>query len=324
MAIIQSLLTSYEKRLFAERIASTEIRTPPLFVLGHWRNGTTFLHNLLCQDPGHTYSCAYQALFPSSFLIPRIKKILSRYEKFIVLKTRPMDNVKYGLYEPWEDEFIIAANTGISPYIRLMFPRSQGREMGYNYPDFQNARELKRWKVSFILLLKRLTVIENKRLVLKSPPHTGRVKIILELFPEAKFIHLIRHPYDVFPSNLKLWRSAFARSFLQSVIQEEIVEIVLSTYEQVYERYHHEKSLIPKSNLIEIKFEDLERDPLSQLGRIYRSLNLPDFDVFASCVSRYLKQFGDFEKNVFEVSPATKKTVKKSWWQTFELYRYND
>ncbi|NIN01546.1 MAG: sulfotransferase, partial [candidate division Zixibacteria bacterium] len=78
------------------------------------------------------------------------------------------------------------------------------------------------------------------------------------------------------------------------------------------------------SNLIEIKFEDLERDPLSQLERIYRHLYLPDFDIFASRVSRYLKQLGDFKKNVFEVSPATKSAVKKRWWQTFELYGYVD
>ena len=324
VATFQSVLGFFERWLLAERIASTEVLSPPLFLLGHWRNGTTFLHNLLCQDPNHGYVRAYQALVPGSFLLPGLRELLGRFDKFIVLKTRPMDNVTYGLHEPWEDEFLMAAMTGISPYIRAMFPRIQGREAGYKYPDFRSVEERQQWKESFGHLLKRLTVVENKRLVLKSPSHTARVKTLLELFPEAKLIHIIRHPYDVFPSNLKLWQNALARSFFQSVTHDEIVEIVLSTYEKVYERYHKDKSYIPGSNLVEIRFEDLERDPLAQLRNVYDYLHLPDFDVLASRVEGYLKALSNYKKNVLELAPPMKKIVRERWWQNFEVYGYDD
>src|SRR5678816_885369 len=41
---------------------------PPLFVLGHWRSGTTHLHNLLAVDDRFAFPNNYQALFPHAFL----------------------------------------------------------------------------------------------------------------------------------------------------------------------------------------------------------------------------------------------------------------
>jgi hypothetical protein len=234
-----------------------------------------------------------------------------------------MDNVKVGLNGPWEDEFIMASLTGISPYKRAMFPRTHGRETGYKYPDFESEKEIEQWTAAFIRLLKRLTLVENKRIVLKSPPHTARVRLLVELFPEAKFVHIIRHPYDVFPSNLKLWRDAFSRSFLQAASANEIVEIVLSSYDYMYQCYHKEKNCIPESNLIEIKFEELEKNPLSELKRIYEHLNLPGFSEFFSSVSQYLKELGNYKKNVFSMTPRIRNKVRERWAQTFEIYNYN-
>jgi hypothetical protein len=323
VAAIQTILSSYENRLFAEQIATTQIKSPPIFILGHWRNGTTFLHNLLCQDPNHAFPQTYQAFFPGSFLLPLVKKLVPLMAKKIILETRTMDNVKFGPYEPWEDEFIMATLTGISPYIRVLFPRTQGREAKYEYPDFKSEIEVSEWKKGFRKLLKRLTVLESKRLVLKSPPHTTRVKILLELFPEAKFIHIVRHPYDVFPSNLRVWRDAFARSFLQTVNENEIIEMILSTYEQVYQLYHAQKSLIPERNLVEIKFEGLEKDPLEHLRLIYQHLDLPDFSVLAERARQYLQGLGEYRKNVFHMTPDLKMTLRDRWAQTFQLYNYS-
>ena len=50
------------------------------------------------------------------------------------MNTRPMDNVKFGMLEPAEDEFALAAITGSSPYERIMFHRTLGIEEGFQYP----------------------------------------------------------------------------------------------------------------------------------------------------------------------------------------------
>ena len=50
MSIVLSPLNVYEKFRFHRRIQETQFKTPPLFIIGHWRSGTTYLHNLITQD----------------------------------------------------------------------------------------------------------------------------------------------------------------------------------------------------------------------------------------------------------------------------------
>ncbi|NIO20094.1 MAG: hypothetical protein GTN76_04960 [Candidatus Aenigmarchaeota archaeon] len=323
-AIVNSALSLLERYLFSGKISASDLVRPPLFVLGHWRHGTTFLHNLLVQDPSHTCPRFYQVMFPGYFLLPGLDRVIDRMNVAVPLKTRPMDNVKFGMYEPWEDEHSMAALTGMSPYIRYMFPRTQGREVNYRYPDFQSQAEQTRWEKTFVRFLKRLNLIENRNIVLKSPPHTARIKTLLKLFPEAKFIHIIRHPYDVFPSTPKMWRDTLSFSTLQTVSQEEVVEIVLTTYEQIYRRYHQERSCIPQSNLIEIKFEDLEKDPIRMLDLIYYHLNLRDFRSLYPRVSNYLSRIGRYHKSEYKLNKTMKKLIKNRWSITFDTYRYGD
>lgn len=238
------------------------------------------------------------------------------------MDTRPMDNVKFGMLEPAEDEFALAAITGSSPYERIMFPRTLGIEEGFQYPHALSETRREAWKLSFLWFLKRLTVFENRQIVLKSPTHTARINLLLEMFPDAKFIHVIRHPYDVFPSNIRLWRDAFSFSFLQRVSSEHIVEMVLSTYEQLYQNYHNEKNNIPEKNLFEIKFEEIEKDPVKSLERIYDHLGINGFDAMLPYVQSYQQSVSDYRKNIFDLSPEIKSIIHHRWKITFEQYDY--
>src|SRR4051794_3899053 len=65
-----------EQRKFGSQIEAVEV-LPPVFILGHWRQGTTHLHNLLALDPQFAYPTLFQTLYPRSFLtteafIPRL------------------------------------------------------------------------------------------------------------------------------------------------------------------------------------------------------------------------------------------------------------
>lgn len=318
-----SILKIREHFLFSETIKNTPLCGSPIFILGHWRNGTTHLHNLMCKDPQFTYLRSYQALFADSFLLPRLIRWQKKWKKLLSMDTRPMDNVKFDMQEPAEDEFALAAITGNSPYERIIFPRTMGAENGFKYPHSPTEFQRESWKASFMWFLKRLTVLENRRIVLKSPTHTARINILLEMFPDAKFIHVIRHPYDVFPSNLRLWRDAFSLSFLQSVGAENMVEMVLSTYEQVYQCYHHEKNNIPEKNLIEIKFEEIEKEPITSLKKIYDHLEIGGFDMMLPHLQTYQQSVRGYKKNKFELSPEVKSIVYHRWRRTFEQYDYS-
>src|SRR5260370_10822367 len=170
---------------------------PPIFVLGHWRTGTTHLHNLLAVDQRFAYPKLYQVLFPHTFLCTeRHGWIL----KCFLEKRRPLDSMAQALHLPNEDEIALGVSTSLSPYMGVIFPRR--RECYDRYLTFQGVpdEEIRAWKSAFTLFLKKLTWKHDRPIILKSPAHTCRIRLLLELFPDAKFVHIHRNPYVVFQS----------------------------------------------------------------------------------------------------------------------------
>src|SRR5207245_5469736 len=62
------------------------------------------------------------------------------------------------------------------------------------------AAELEEWKRTMVWFLKKLTLRYRRPIVLKSPPHTARIRLLLELFPEARFVNIHRDHGAVFLS----------------------------------------------------------------------------------------------------------------------------
>ncbi len=56
-----------EQWRFGRRIAGARIQAP-LFIIGHYRSGTTHLHNLLALDPQFAAPTFFQTLNPHTFL----------------------------------------------------------------------------------------------------------------------------------------------------------------------------------------------------------------------------------------------------------------
>ena len=65
---------------WGRRIARTQLQGDPIFVIGHWRSGTTLLHELLVLDERHTYSNTYDCFCPNHFLLtaPVFRPLLER------------------------------------------------------------------------------------------------------------------------------------------------------------------------------------------------------------------------------------------------------
>ena len=63
---------------------------------------------------------------------------------------------------------------------------------------------LEAWRRTLYRFLQRITFRNPKRLVLKSPPHTCRIRLILEMFPDARFVHIHREPYVIYQSTRHL------------------------------------------------------------------------------------------------------------------------
>ena len=126
-------------------------------------------------------------------------------------------------------EFALCALGQPSPYLRMAFPNDRDNER-LEYLDMHvSPADLAEWKQALATFLRCLrTQQPDRRIVLKSPTHTGRLALLAEMFPEAKFVHIARDPYDVVPSTVRLWKSLEYVQALQRPRYAHLPEYIFS------------------------------------------------------------------------------------------------
>lgn len=318
-SIINTAHCWYENNVYGPKVANANIE-PPLIILGHWRTGTTHLHSLLAADDRFAYPNTFQVTYPNTFLST---EAFSKLGAGLLPPTRPMDNVRVSLQAPNEDEFAICGMTLYSPYAGLVFPRRQGQHDPFL--TFRDVAEgvVAQWKAALVFFLKKLTWKYGRPLVLKSPPHTCRIRLLLDLFPDARFVHIHRNPYIVFQSTRHWLRIAGPWWHLQRPDLNHVEARILRTYKEMYEVFFEERLLIPAGHFHEVSFEKLEAEPVVQMRRLYEALNLPDFKQVEPALRRYLESVSDYRKNTLpELSPSLRKQIAGEWRRCFEEWGY--
>jgi len=311
MSLFNTAAAKIEQRLYGEAVAATQVH-PPIFILGHWRSGTTLLHNLLACDPQLAAPTLLQTLYPQTFLIFEHQL---RLLGFFAPKTRLIDNMRFDFDQPQEDEFALCNATLLSPYLTWLFPHSQE-----NFDRFLTLRDVTpqehaRWSQAFMNFLRKVTLRANRRLVLKSPAHTARIRILLELCPEAQFIHIHRDPYAVFQSTRHLYQTMWRTTSLQQVGNVDLDELVLRRYEIVYERFVAERPLIPAANYTELGFEELITSPIQTLERLYGELGLDGFAAARPPFIDHMTAVADYRTNKFQpLSPPMREQIHRRWY----------
>jgi hypothetical protein len=320
VSLFHTLLRHVQHFVHGDAIARTPIREAPVFIIGHWRTGTTFLHELLIEDERHTYPNTYECLEPNHFLLT--ERIVKRWFGWMMPSHRPMDNMKFGWDRPQEDEFALCMMGQPSPYLSIAFPNRP--------PAYREALDLEglapraraAWKRAFHGYLQRLTYKDPRRLILKSPPHSCRIKVLLELFPEARFVHIVRDPFVVFPSTLKLWKTLYRTHGLQRPNYAGLEEQVYTTFLRLYKSIEEGRQLVPPGQFYELRYEELVRDPTSQLRVLYKHLDLGGFDVVQPRVQRYLADVRGYETNRYQLTAEERAAIVRRWEWVFDRYGY--
>jgi hypothetical protein len=316
---LTSLIRTYETWRYGSKLAGVKVREP-LFILGHWRSGTSLLHNLLCADERFAYPNLWQALNPHTFLsTERYSRIL----KLAAPKNRLIDNMDLGANVPFEDEFA-TCGTLCSPFVGQVFPK--WADHYDRYLTFQEVpeEEAARWKASLELFYKKLTwKFGGKPLVLKSPPHTARIRLLLEMFADARFVHIHRDPYAVFQSTRGQVPVMERTSRLQNPGPADLDTRIIRRYKTMYEAFFEERHLIPEGRFHEVSYDRLERDPVGETQAIYERLNIPDFEGFRPSLERYVSSISDYRKNEYpELPSALRKKVARAWGRSFDEWGY--
>jgi hypothetical protein len=311
----------HEDRLYAKAIEDARIEQPPVFIIGHWRSGTTFLHSLLAIDKQFAFPNLFEAMNPYTFL--QRQPLYERRLKQYGAHKRRMDNVHVALDSPIEEEFIVAVLSQKSPLIGWTFPKNRAH---YDrFLTFREASELdkKRWQDAMDFLLRKLTFKYKKPLLLKSPTNTCKISMLLSMYPKAKFIHIKRNPYRVFTSTQNLYRTAVKASAMQKSNRINLDEYILAQYRKLYDVYFEEQPQIPLRQFAEVVYEELEANPIQIIQKVYEQLDLKLDAQTGENLKAYLSENSGYKKNSYQsLPPEIRDQIYQNWRRNFETWNY--
>lgn len=318
-----STLAPIQERRYQKRLANKPLEHAPVFILGHWRSGTTFVHNVLSCDKHFGYNTTYQTVFPHLMMFgqPFFKKNMS----WLMPDKRPTDNMELAVDLPQEEEFALANMCPYTYYNFWFFPKYQ-LEYCDKYMLFNDItpEELKVWEETFTKLIKiSLWNTGGTQFLSKNPPHTGRVRELVKMFPDAKFIYLMRNPYTVFESTRSFFTNTIQPLKLEAFSDAQIEQNILTVYERLYHKYEADKACIPEGNLIEVRFEDFEADALGMTKKIYETLSLPGWDEARTAIEQYVGSKKGYKKNKYAYAQRTRDLVEQHWKFALDDWGYH-
>ena len=313
-----------ENKMFGEAVAKVEL-LDPVFIIGHWRSGTTLLHNMLALDEQFAYPRIYQVSNPHSFLRLPIERIVGHQKQLLQTQKRPMDNVEFDLMSAAEDEFATCPMSIRSHMIAWSFLRAE--QFYDRFLTFTDAstEEYERWRQTFVWFLKKVAYKHNHcRPLLKSPQHTARIRLLLEQFPNARFIHIRRNPYMVFRSTQRLYETGILPNALQTPPSEDFtVRGILRRYKDMYDAFLDERHLIPTGHYAEIAFEALEQDMMGCVAQAYDAVGLDGYAHLEPKLKAFVESQKDYRKNSHpQLEEALRRRIFTTWQRAFDEFGY--
>jgi hypothetical protein len=279
------------------------------------------LHYLLGCDDRFACPNFYQVFFPHTFL--STERRFSGLTAFLTPELRAYDNVPLTLNVPCEDEFAMCASGLQTPYLSGVFPRRAAhydRFLTFRGVPLQVVDE---WKASLQRFLKKLVLRYGKPLILKSPTHTCRIRLLLELFPDAKFVHIHRDPYTVFQSLVHTFTTGLPFGRLQQTDEVDWGERIIRQYREMHDAFFEERALIAAGRFHEIRFAELEKDPVGETRKLYEALGLPEFSHLEPALRAYVQSLSGYQKNVFQEPAADiRRRIASEWRRSFEEWGY--
>ena len=308
------------KARFRRQLVSPPDTDPPVFIIGHWRSGTTLLHEMLMLDERFCCPSTYQCFAPGHFLLT--ETFLTTALAWIMPSKRPMDNVAAGWHRPQEDEFALVNMGAASPYRRMAFPNTIPAEPTALDLETLSAEELGQWKDLLRRFIAMLAIRDARRPILKSPTHTARMGVLASMFPEAKFLHIVRDPFVVFPSTKRLWNSLHHVQSMQIDSEKNAEEYVFKCFDTMYSAFERDRNHLNAEQLHEIRYEELVANPVASMERAYEKLNLGGFDKVRTAFEEQAESMKGYTTNTYQHDARIVSEISERWQPFIQRYGY--
>jgi hypothetical protein len=319
--LIASPFHLWEKLFFKRKLSKVNFDKAPFFILGHWRSGTTLLHNMLTKDPNVGYVTTYQSVFPNNLAS---KWLFKTFMRINIPDKRPADNVALNPDFPQEDGFAFCNIQPNGYYNFFYFPKQYSTfyNKSVNHHNL-SEKQIKLWYSAYDTMLKKALINTNcDRIIIKNPINTARIEKILKLYPNAKFLYLYRNPITVYYSTQRFLQQLFPTLWFHKVDSHFISNMIFDVYNRIMNDYLEQKSLIPPENLIELQFEQFEKQPMVEIEKIYNQLWKEDFAEVKPYFSKYLETQKTHKTNRYKADYTEIELINKRLGKFIKLYNY--
>lgn len=314
-------LSLIEKIVYQNKLEQLKMK-PPIFIVGHWRSGTTHICNLLSQSPRFGFVTPVATGIPHDLLL--IGRLLKPWLERSIPPERLIDRVAVNADSPQEDEFGLANMVPISFLHGLYFPKHFAENFLKGvFFDKCSKKDIEQWKKASNQYLRKVYIDQGQRqLLIRNPVYTARIPLLRSMWPGAKFIHIYRNPYRVFPSMRNYFQKLFPALALQDYRHVDVDAIIFSTYQRMMETLIADLAQLPADEFIEIKYEQLEERPLAELEKVYTRLGLSGYEEAKPFFEKYLHGIRDYQKNQYPQDPTEVELIRHHWQGIIDNYGY--
>jgi hypothetical protein len=278
----------------------------PIYIVATPRSGTTFLHRLMCLDERFTWLKLYHTLLPSALLMKGLQ-LLSRLDRRIGSPLHRLNqwasarafNGWKGIHDTGfdraEEDEMVWLFSMLSPGLVLLFPWPADFPEAL-YPDRlpdRSRRKLSAWYGRF--LRKHAHVVGRGRTLLaKNALIAGRVEATLAAVPDARFVHLVRHPYEAIPSLLSMFTMPWWTHSPQLRRDGPEVKALAEMTVEYYLRMGRLEEELGPERVVTVRYDALMADPEGTVARIYTRLGLGMDDGLRARLRQELATARDF------------------------------
>lgn len=271
----------------------------PVFIISNPRSGTTFLHRLMTLDEDrYNYTLLYHTVFTSVTLIKFIqllgrldkkiggplKKLVDLFESVLFSGWKNIHPTGFDQSEEDEGMYILPL---LSSAVCLVCPYMD--ELSYlTIPDRLPERQRRRLKAYYESSMKRFAYATGKQktILSKNVNSIGRMKTVLEVFPDAKVIYLIRDPQKAVPSFISMfsvtWKLHSPDIKEDAAPYQALGDVAIDFY-----NYFDEiKEELPPENLVVIGYKNLIADPIATIQQIYQKFDFPFSPQFSESLTK--------------------------------------
>jgi len=297
-------------RIFFTEFRSVEVKQP-VFIIGHPRSGTTFMHKLFTQTDEMAAYFSWQLLFPAISARKIIKPIVDFCRRRNLTTIIPESTGHGASLDKVEEEELLFLYCIDTQFSIIMSP------MGFLEDTFDQYRlhdlqpdHVRLRSARFVKSLFQRHIYDTGKTQIFAQTHfsTHRIKTLMQVFPDARFIYMHRMPEETLPSYFSLnynfidllWgMNRFSSEQIDRYFEYRY-QASIDLYKYFFDLWHNDE--IDKQRVLVVPYNQLKEDLIGVFDRVVAFTKIKPSDRLCSVVKNQAEKQKIYQRK-HEVRP---------------------